>query len=378
MQNRWLIVGAGFAGATFARLVADYLGDRVLVIDKRDHIAGNAYDYFDENGIRTHKYGPHIFHTNSVKVWNFLNRFSDWQAYEHTVLGEIDGQLIHIPFNLNSISQCFSRSEANKYIELLVYEYGYGSTVPILKLQEHPNSRLAGLARYVYEKVFVNYTKKQWGRDIEALSASVTSRVPVVVSHDDRYFRDKYQAMPTNGYTKLFENMLSHPNIEVRTAVSFEDVRDEFKDKKIVYTGPLDEYFSSSEGRLPYRSLRFDIMRFEQEYRQPVAVVNYPNDHEYTRATEMKRLTGQLCASTSLMYEYPQEYVPGKNEPYYPIPADESQVIYERYKRLREAQDDNVIFVGRLADYKYYNMDQVVARVISIFEKEIIKKSIEF
>lgn len=378
MKRKWLIVGAGYAGATFARLVADHLDEEVLVIDRRDHIGGNAYDYYDENGILIHKYGPHIFHTNSDKVWRFLNLFSDWIPYEHTVLGHIDGKLVHIPFNLNSIRQCFAERDAVKYEQLLISTYGYGATVPILKMREHRHVSLGELAGYIYDKVFVNYTKKQWGRDPESLAASVTARVPVVVSHDNRYFRDKYQAMPKEGYTRMFERMLAHPKIETRVATDFNALRHDDAGYQIVYTGPLDEYFSFSEGHLPYRSLRFVTQHVQQEYCQPTAVVNYPNDHDYTRVTEMKRLTGQKTPSSCLIYEYPQEHVPGENEPYYPIPAEESKTIHERYDRLLDAEAGRVIFVGRLADYRYYNMDQVVARVLSIFEKDVLQRALPY
>ncbi|MGQ9736044.1 MAG: UDP-galactopyranose mutase [Thermaceae bacterium] len=368
MKADWLIVGAGFVGAVLAERIASELGKKVVVIDRRKHIGGNAFDFYDDHGILVHRYGPHIFHTESPMVWEYLSRFTEWRPYYHRVLGVVEGVLVPIPINLNSIRLLFPPRLAERLEDKLVGAFGYGARVPILKLREVEDKDLRFLADYVYRNVFEGYTLKQWGVRPEELSPSVTARVPVLVSRDDRYFQDTYQAMPKHGYTQLFENLLSHPGIRVVLGMDWKEAEREIRFDRVVYTGPIDEFFDYLHGPLPYRSLRF---RFEhhpqEEVFQPAATVNYPNEHAFTRVTEFKQLTGQVYPGTTVAYEYPEAYTPGENEPYYPVPREENQEVYERY--LAEAKGlKSVVFAGRLADYRYYNMDQAVARALKVFE----------
>ena len=377
MQNSnfeydWLVVGAGLSGSTFAERLATVNKSRVLVIDKRDHIGGNAYDFVNEIGILTHRYGPHIFHTNSKKVWDYLSRFTAWRMYEHKVRAVINNTEVVIPFNLNSIYQTFSSEKADIFEKRLKKHFVYGENIPILKFKEIDDPVLNELAEFIYKNVFYGYTKKQWGVLPNELSPSVTARVPVCVCHDDRYFHDEYQAMPENGYTSMITNMLDNDLIEIQLNTSFQDIRDQNICKNVVYTGPIDEYYEYEYGQLPYRSLEFKFENLDMEYYQDVATINYPNDHEYTRITEQKYLSGQASIDkTTLIYEYPQQYSPGLNEPYYPIPEESNNALYRKYQKKAEEDKGSIIFSGRLADYKYYNMDQAVARALSIFEKRL-------
>lgn len=325
----------------------------MVVVDRRKHIGGNAFDHYDDHGVLVHRYGPHIFHTNSPKVWEYLSRFTEWRPYYHRVLGVVEGRLVPIPFNLNSIRLLFPPRLAESLEEKLVKAFGYGARVPILKLKEVEDEDLRFLADYVYRNVFEGYTLKQWGVRPEELSPSVTVRVPVLVSRDDRYFQDTYQAMPKHGYTRLFERLLSHPNIRVVLGMDWKEAEREVRFRRVAYTGPMDEFFGYAYGPLPYRSLRFRFEHHLQEVFQPVAQVNYPNEHAFTRVTEFKHLTGQPHPTTTVAYEYPEAYTPGGNEPYYPVPKEENQEVYERY--LAEAKGlKSVVFAGRLADYRYY------------------------
>lgn len=372
MRFDYLIVGAGYSGSVIAERIASQLEKKVLVIDKRDHIGGNAYDYYDEHGILIHKYGPHIFHTNSKKVWDYLSQFTDWRLYEHQVLGVIEGKKVPIPFNLNSLHTLFPSKSAQKFEKELIRQFGLGAKVPILKLKESADEQLKFLAEYIYKNVFYGYTLKQWKLKPEDLSPSVTARVPVYISRDNRYFQDLYQAMPKQGYTKMFENILQHKNIELLLNTEFRDVNTkEFK--KIIFTGPVDEFFDFVHGELPYRSLRFETDYYEQEWYQEVGTVNYPNNYNFTRITEFKHLTGQKKNDTVITTEYPEAYKRGSNIPYYPIPRDENAQLFAKYKPEIAKLNGYVLFVGRLADYTYYNMDQAVARALNMFEKEIIK-----
>jgi UDP-galactopyranose mutase len=371
MRTDWLIVGAGFAGCTLAQLIADRLGQKVLLVERRDHIGGNAYDYYDEHGLLVHEYGPHIFHTNSKRVWDHLSRFTDWRPYEHRVLAVIDGKKVPLPFNLNSLYALFPPRYASKLEDLLLKHYPFGAKIPILKLKASASGDLRFLAEYVYDKVFYGYTLKQWELKPEELDPSVTARVPFSVSRDDRYFQDTYQAMPRLGYTQMFRQMLKHPNIRVLLNADYKDVTDEVRFGRMIYTGAIDAFFDYAHGPLPYRSLRWERLTVDQEYHQEAGTVNYPNEHDYTRITEQKYLTGQRLPKSTLMIEYPQRYVPDRNEPFYPVPTQDSRKTYDLYLQEARELDGKVVFVGRLADYKYYNMDQVVARALSVFEKEV-------
>ena len=354
------MVGAGFSGAVIAERLARLHQRKVLLIDRREHIGGNAYDYPDALGILAHRYGPHIFHTNSARVWEYLSQFTAWRPYEHKVLAQIDGQLAPLPFNLNTLQCLFPEAQAEALTQKLLNTYGYDSKVPILKLRQQSDPMLLELAQFVYEKVFLGYTTKMWGLTPEQLSPAVTARVPVLVGHDDRYFQDTYQAMPAAGYTALFEQLLDHPAIQVRTGVDFFAIRPKLSARQIFYTGPIDAYFDYCYGRLPYRSLEFVHQQLPAQARfQPTGTVNYPNDHAYTRITEFKYLTGQDLPGTSIVTEYPR----AEGEPYYPIPNDANEALYKRYQALAE-RENGVNFVGRLARYRYYNMDQCVAAAL--------------
>jgi UDP-galactopyranose mutase len=363
MKFDWVIVGAGFSGCVLAERIASQLGQRVLLIERRDHIGGNAYDYYNEHGILVHKYGPHIFHTKSKKVWDYLSQFTEWRHYFHHVLGVIEGKKVPIPFNINSLYALFPPRYAERLEEKLLENFGFGVKVPILKLRESANGELEFLANYIYDNVFLRYTTKQWNLKPEELDRGVTGRVPVYISRDNRYFQDPYQAMPKHGYTEMFRRMLSHSNIKVLlNAIKFD---------RMVYTGPVDTFFDYMHGELPYRSLRFHFETLDQENYQEVGTVNYPNEYDITRITEQKYLSGQTSPKTTLVMEYPQAYVPGKNDPYYPIPREENRDRYELYLKESQKLNGSVIFAGRLAEYKYYDMDQAALRALGLFEKEV-------
>jgi UDP-galactopyranose mutase len=367
-RHDWIIAGAGFTGAVLAERIASQLEKKVLVVDRRGHIAGNAYDLEGERGVLIHKYGPHIFHTNAEKVWRYLSAFTGWRPYEHRVLGEIDGKLVPIPFNLDSLEALFPAREAAKLSALLIETYGEGKNVPILKMRESGGA-LKELADFIYAKVFENYTLKQWSLRPEELDPSVSARVPVRISRDGRYFQDSFQSMPADGYTAMFARILNHPNIEVATSTDFRALPE--RGANVIFTGPIDEYFDYQFGALPYRSLRFHFTARDVRQAQPVGTVNYPNDHAYTRITEFKHLTGQECDGTVLVEEYPQAHEPGKTEPYYPIPTPGNARKLQPYLDAARALEGKVWFAGRLGDYAYYNMDQACARALALFEKQI-------
>jgi UDP-galactopyranose mutase len=369
----WIIVGAGYTGSVMAERLATQLDQTVLVVDRRDHIGGNAFDHVDESGILIHKYGPHIFHTNSQRVWEYLSAFTDWRKYSHKVLAEVDGQRVPVPFNLTSLRMLFSPDRAARLQRLLVGQYGMDTKVPVLRMRKDATGELRELADFIYEKVFYNYTVKQWGLTPDQLSPSVTARVPIHISFDDRYFQDTYQAMPLEGYTAMFRRMLAHRNITVMLGADYRQLGSSIAWKRMLYTGPIDTYFGDMHGTLPYRSLRFDSQTLQKERFQPVGQLNYPNEHEFTRITEFKHMTGQIADHTSIMREYPQEHIPGKTEALYPIPRDECRAQYALYEEEARKLDGSVIFAGRLADYQYYNMDQVVGRALSVFEQEVAR-----
>lgn len=369
MKTDYLIVGAGYSGSVLAERIASQLGKTVLVIDQRGHIAGNAFDYFDETGVLVHKYGPHIFHTNSQKVWDYLSQFTEWRPYEHQVLAEIENKKVPVPFNLNSLHKLYSPKLAKKLEEMLIAQFGLETKIPILKLKESTQKELKSLADYIYQNVFYGYTVKQWDLTPEELDATVTGRVPVFISRDNRYFQDRFQAMPKKGYTEMFRKILQHPNIRVLLNTNYKDVIRDLNFNKLIYTGPIDTYFDYIYGELPYRSLKFDLKHKNQTNYQKVGTVNFPNKHNYTRITEYKHLTGQRIEGTTIAVEYPQPYQQGKNIPYYPIPREENRLLYNKYLSAAEKLNGSVLFAGRLADYKYYNMDQAVGRALSLFEK---------
>lgn len=356
----FLIVGAGFAGSVLAERLASQLNKKVLIIDKRNHIAGNAYDHYNEEGILVHKYGPHIFHTNSKEVFEYLSQFTAWRPYEHRVLASVDGQLVPIPINLDTINKLYGLSLTAFDVD------GFFKSVAeeVSQVRTSEDVVVSRVGRDLYEKFFRNYTRKQWGMDPSELDKSVTARVPVRTTRDDRYFTDTYQAMPLHGYTALFEKLLSHPNIKIMLNTDYQEIVGMIPFREMIYTGPVDEYFSYRYGKLPYRSLEFRHETLDKPVHLPVAVVNYPNEHAFTRITEFKYLTGQQHPKTSIVYEYPR----AEGDPYYPVPRPENAEIYNQYKILAEATP-NVYFVGRLATYKYYNMDQVVAQALTLFKK---------
>ncbi|MFD1957444.1 UDP-galactopyranose mutase [Paenibacillus thailandensis] len=368
MKTDWLIVGAGFTGATLAERIASQLNQKVLVVERRDHIGGNSYDCYNEDGILVHKYGSHTFHTNSKMVWDYLSEFTEWRPYFHHVLAVVDGKKIPVPFNLNSIYTLFPQKYAEKLEELLIQHFGYGVKVPILKLRESASGDLGFLADYIYKKVFYRYTLKHWQLDPEQLDPSVTARVPVYISRDNRYFQDTYQGIPKHSYAELFRKMLDHPNIRVLLNTDYREVIDEVQYQRMIYTGPIDAFFNYKHGTLPYRSLRFDFRTLNQEFFQEAGTINYTNEYEFTRILETKHLTGQKAPHTTITYVYPQEYNQD-GDPYYPIPRAENRQLYNLYLQEAEQIKDKVLFAGRLADYKYYNMDQAVARALTLFKE---------
>ncbi len=372
MRFDYLIVGAGFAGSVLAERIATQLNKKVLVVDKRFHIGGNCYDYPNEHGILIHKYGPHIFHTQAKKVWDYLSQFTEWYPYYHKVLADVEGIKVPVPFNFNSIYSVFPQNYASKLEDLLLEKYGYGIKVPILKLMENDNKDLKFLADYIYKHVFVGYTMKQWGLKPEEIDFSVTARVPVYTSRDDRYFQDQYQGIPKHGYTKVFEKLLAHPNIHVLLKTDYKDIIDDIKFDKMIYTGALDHFFDKMHGDLPYRSLEFDLQSYNRAKFQDVAQVNYPNSQDYTRITEFSHFLPSKSENTTVAYEYPKAYKEGLNDPYYPIPHEDNHKVFQKYKEEADKLK-NVYFVGRLADYKYYNMDQIVGVALLQFEKNIAK-----
>ncbi len=356
----YLIVGAGFAGSVLAERLANVLEKKVLIVDQRDHIGGNAYDYYNKDGILIHKYGPHIFHTNAKKVFDYLGHFTPWRPYEHRVLASVDGQLVPMPINLNTINKLYGLQLNCNQLEA----FFDSKAEKLNKLVTSEDVVVSKVGRELYEKFFKGYTRKQWDLDPSELDASVTARVPTRTNLDDRYFTDTYQAMPSHGYTKMFQKMLSHPNIKIMLNTDYKEIVDVIPHKTMIYTGPIDSYFNYCYGRLPYRSIEFKFETIESEVFQSTGTINFPNEHPYTRITEFKYLTGQKHPKTSIVYEYPQ----AEGDPYYPIPRPENAEIYKKYQRLANTMT-NTYFTGRLATYRYYNMDQVVAQSLALFEK---------
>ena len=364
MEN--LIVGAGFSGAVIANLIANKLNEKVLIIDKKNHIAGNCYDYRDKNGIMIHQYGSHIFHTSNEKVWNFIRQFCDFNQYMHKVVAIIDGIETAIPFNFNTLHEVFPASLAKRLEKKLLEKFEYNKKVPILEFQKQDDKDLKFLADYIYEKVFLHYTTKQWGVSPNDVDGAVTARVPVYISKDNRYFQDKYQGIPLEGYTKLVENMLNHPNIELRLNTDYKDIHEKFE--RVFYTGAIDEYFDYELGQLPYRSVNFKFEEYDREFYQSNSVVNYPCNYDFTRIHEYKYYLNDKSPKTVIAKEYSEFFELGKNERYYPIPHDDNTKLYNCY--LAKAKElKNVFFLGRLGDYRYYDMDKAILRAIELFEE---------
>jgi UDP-galactopyranose mutase len=359
-----LVVGAGFAGSVLAERLATQAGQRVLVVDRRADIGGNAHDAYDDTGVLVHPYGPHIFHTNSAEVFEYLSRFTPWRPYQHRVLASVEGQLLPMPINLDTVNRLYGLSLTSFELEGFFAQ----QAEKVERVLTSEDVVVGRVGRDLYNKFFRGYTRKQWGLDPSELDASVTSRVPTRTNRDDRYFTDTYQAMPMHGYARLFKNLLSHPNIKVMLNTDYREIVNAVPWQHMVYTGPLDAFFDYRYGKLPYRSLRFEQVSVQAPtgggFVQPVGTVNHPNDHGYTRVTEFKHLTGQRHEFSSLMYEFPT----ADGDPYYPVPRAENAALFRRYEALSEQLSD-VTFLGRLANYKYYNMDQVVGQALATFKR---------
>jgi UDP-galactopyranose mutase len=360
----YLVVGAGFAGSVIAERLASQHGARVLLIDRRNHVGGNAYDEPNEAGILYHKYGPHIFHTNSEQVVEYLSKFTKWRPYEHRVRAFVRDQLVPIPINRTTLNKLFGLDLQN---DEDAAAYLASRAEPVDEIRTSEDVVINAVGRELYELFFRGYTRKQWGLDPSELDKQVTSRIPTRTNTDDRYFSDTFQAMPLNGYTAMFTAMLDHPLIDKSLGTDFRDIRQEAGQiaDHIIYSGPIDEYFDFRFGKLPYRSLKFDHRTLDEERHQPVAVVNYPDPQvPYTRISEYKHLTGQQHPRTTITYEYPS----AEGDPYYPIPRAENQALYKKYEELAD-RTDGVTFVGRLATYRYYNMDQIVGQALATFRR---------
>jgi UDP-galactopyranose mutase len=356
----YVVVGAGFAGATVAERLAAHAGKTVLVCDRRMHIGGNAYDCYDEAGVLIHKYGPHIFHTNSREVYEYLSRFTEWRPYQHRVLACVDGQLLPIPINLDTVNRLYGTSLTSFELETFFRKVAE----PVEHVRTSEDVIVSKIGRELYEKFFRNYTRKQWGLDPSELDASVTARVPVRTNRDDRYFGDTYQVMPLHGFTRMFERMLSHPNIKILLNADYRELRAYWPKAEVIFTGPVDEFFEYRFGRLPYRSLDFRFETRNVPVAQAGPVINYPNENAYTRVTEFKYLTGQEHPKTTVVYEFAKD----EGDPYYPVPRPQNAALYKKYQELADATP-GVHFLGRLGTYKYYNMDQVVAQALTLFAR---------
>jgi len=360
---RILVVGAGISGATVAAIMAE--DNEVTVIDSSDHIAGNCYDYRDRNGIMIHRYGSHIFHTSNRDVWDFLSRYTGFNTYMHRVIGLVDGNEVPIPFNFNTIQKVFPRTLADSIERKLLDNYRYDTKIPIMEFMKQDDSELRFLAEYIYENVFLHYTEKQWGSSPDEIDGAVTARVPVYISRDDRYFQDRFQGIPLEGYTKMIERMLDHPNIKVKLSTPFTEM-DAASYDRVFYTGPVDELMDYCYGPLPYRSVRFRMEEYDREYYQSNSVVNYPNNYDFTRIHEYKYYLNDRSERTVIAKEYSEFFEPGKNERFYPIPKDENVQLYSKYLEAAKERYPNMVFLGRLGDYRYYDMDKAVARAMDV------------
>jgi len=355
----YLIVGAGFAGSVCAERLAS-VGKRVILCDRRPHVGGNAYDHYDDAGILVHKYGPHIFHTGSARIFGYLSRFTAWRPYEHRVLAHVDGKILPFPINIDTVNRLYGLDLDESNIAAFYAE----RAERIARPRTSEEAVVGKVGRDLYERFFRNYTRKQWGLDPSELDAAVAARVPARTNRDDRYFGDAYQAMPLHGFTRMFERMLDHRNVTIVLNTDYADLLREVRCRETIYTGPIDAYFDYRFGKLPYRSLDFAFETHDRAVFQPGAVVNYPNDHAYTRVTEFKYLTGQEHPRTTIVKEYPR----AEGDPYYPVPRAANQELYAKYRELAESVP-GVHFVGRLATYKYYNMDQVVGQALALVDR---------
>ncbi len=377
-MSDYIVVGAGFAGCVLAERLAEVYGRDVRIIEQRSHIGGNCYDERDNSGVIVHRYGPHLFHTDSTEVYEYLQGFGEWREYHHKVVASVDDEIVALPFSFKTLYQTFEESKADRLKELLISKYGEGNRVSVLKLREDSDTLLRELGDYIYEKIFVHYTAKQWGIDASQVDPSVLARVPVLTSYDDGYFNDRYQMLPTEGYSKIFQKIIDHPLITVelnRSALEMISIKEnqiyldgEPYGGKLIYTGKIDELFGYTYGKLAYRSLDLQFEVIDKEYYQDFAVVNYPNEHDYTRITEFKHMHPTESDQTTILREYPQDYVSGMNIPYYPMPTDEAHGIYLRYKELAD-RVSNLILLGRLAEYRYYDMDDIVERALDIYKE---------
>ena len=359
----YLIVGAGFAGAVLAERLSSQLGKSCLVVDRRGHIGGNAYDFHDSAGVLLHRYGPHYFRTNSDRIKDYLSQFTEWLPVEYKILSWTEGKFWQFPINLNTFEQLLGRSSSTEEMESTLAQW----RVPIAQPRNSEEVIISQVGVRLYEMFFKNYTRKQWRRDPRDLDPSVCGRIPVRTNRDDRYLSEKFQALPREGYTRLFERLLARPGIKLMLNTEYRDVMRQVNYQWLIYTGAIDEFFNYCYGPLPYRSLRFEMETLSREFFQPALQVNYPNDYEYTRIVEMKHATGQKLASTTIVREYPEDYLPGR-EAYYPIPAPDAQALYRRYAQ-RADEEKCASFVGRLATYRYYNMDQIVGMALAEFER---------
>lgn len=365
MTFDFMIVGAGFAGSVVAERLAS-AGLKVVVLDRRPHVGGNAYDHHDAAGLLVHRYGPHIFHTNSQDVFEYLSRFTEWRPYQHRVKAWVDGRLVPIPINLDTVNELYGTRFTSFEMERFLAERAEAR--PEIRTSE--DVIVAKVGRELYEKFFKHYTRKQWGLDPSELDAAVTARVPVRTNRDDRYFTDRFQAMPLHGYTRMFERMLAHPNIKILLNADHREAEQFIPFRELVYTGPIDEYFEFAFGKLPYRSLEFRHETHAVPRFQDAPVVNYPLENAYTRVTEFKWLTGQEHERTSIVFEYPRD----EGDPYYPIPRPQNQELYRKYERLA-ATTPGVHFAGRLGTYRYYNMDQVVAQALTLARRLVVSRA---
>lgn len=368
-QVKNLIVGCGLSGIVLAERLASQKNEEVLIVDKRNHVGGNIFDYKDkETGITVHRYGPHVFHTNSKEIWDYLSQFTEWHRLMYRVKAVIDGIEVNIPFNLDSLRKVFPTILADKLEIKLLKNFGFNKKVPILELRNSKDSDLEFLAQYIYEKVFLGYTVKQWGVKPEDLDSSVSGRIPVYISRDDRYFQDRYQAIPRNGYTAMVKKMLDNSLIKVELNTAFKQIHNDIRYERLFFSGAIDEYFNYEFGRLPYRSLDIVFKMHDCEYLQSGPQINYPENYDYTRSVEYKYYLNEKSDKTIVSYEYSYPYEEGKNERYYPIPDKKNQDLYERYS-FKAKKLKNVWFVGRLGDYKYYNMDQTILRALELFKE---------
>src|SRR5574344_609575 len=374
----YIVVGSGLSGVVMAERIATQLNKKVLIIEKRNHIGGNCFDFKDENNILIHKYGPHLFHTNNKQVIEYLSNFTSWDIYNHEVLCFIDGKKVPIPFNFNTLYEVFPKQKAKILEQKLLENFEYNSKIPILELKKSNDEDLSFLADFIYEKIFLNYTAKQWGMKPEEMDSAVTARVPVFIGRDNRYFNDVYQMVPKDGYAKMINKMLKHKNIKLMLNTEFKEVC-EIKENdfylfdrkfegRVIYTGQIDELFDYKFGDLPYRSVNMQFETIEKDFYQEKTTVNYPNDYDFTRITEFKHIHPINTPKTTILKEYPQEYVRNKNTPYYPIFTNENQNKYNQYLEYSK-EFKNLILVGRLAEYKYYDMDDIVTRALEVFEE---------